>query len=161
MCLETGEVCWKEWRGEREEREGRERRHDGPHDSPGEAKEDSTDEDSVNEGSGEQGGYGDFITGSLAYRDPAGLWNGTGAEFPDPHTNFSGFLSYCGWSEKELTASVYVLPHQQIATGFTPPLISHGPTIYCEDNTVQPQNNGHMNTGPLSPLLSEVLCHCV
>ena len=76
--------------------------------------------------------YDDFMVQAMAYRDPVGLWDGAGDDFPDPHTNFSGFLSYCGSSEEALTASLYVLTRQQIATGHTPPLASHKPLIYCE-----------------------------
>ena len=135
-CLESNELCWEEWRGEREVEEGRERRHDGPHDPLGEAVEEgSTKEGSVIGSSGDYD-YDNFIAEGVASRDPPGLWDEMGVEFPDPHTNLSAFLSYCGWSEKELTASLYILPHWQTLNGFTPPLATHGPTIYCMNNTV-------------------------
>ena len=136
LCLELGSSCWKE--GE-ERWEGRERRHGGPHDiSP--LEEDQQEQDFVEEsleaygpdGSSNISDYEDFMVNALAYKDPVGLWDGEGEEFPDAHANFSAFLSYCGWSESELTASVYVLRHQQILTGFTPPLFSHGPMMYCK-----------------------------
>lgn len=132
-CLESGGSCWL---GDGEGGEERERRHNGPHGTP---TPDTPTLDEASESpevdvSGDHGdfAYEDFMDNALAYRDPAGLWDGAGEAFPDPHTNLSAFLSYCGWSERELSAYLYVLPRDQILTGFTPPLVSHGPVIYCK-----------------------------
>ena len=125
---------WLQDGGEqRRSAEVRERRHNGPDDTLGEAEEEGTHPESS--GSEEFSDYSDFIAED---RDPVGLWEGMGVEFPDPRTNLSAFLSYCGWSERELTASLYVLPRRQILTGFIQPLASHGPTAYSKDNTVEP-----------------------
>ena len=134
LCLETGEPCWGEGRREGEG-EVRERRHNGQDDTLGEAEE----EGPLPESSGSEEEFSDYSDFIAENRDPVGLWEGMGVEFPDPHTNLSAFLSYCGWSERELTASLYVLPRRQILTGFIPPLASHGPTAYSKDNTVKAQ----------------------
>lgn len=129
-CLESGGSCWP---GIGEEEGGRERRHDDPHntltpdtDTVGEAEE------SLEVDIGSDTDYEDFMDKALKYRDPAGLWDGAGEAFPDPQTNLSAFLSYCGWTERGLSAYLYVLPREQIVAGFTPPLVSHGPVIYCK-----------------------------
>ena len=153
VCLEAGDECWED--GVREAT--RERRHgDQDFGLLGEGREEDEGDvqiDSLGAGAGDvfqqadplgtdtlgAGGedssgvdYDNFMTQAMAYRDPVDLWDGAGDDFPDPHTNFSGFLSYCGSSEEALTASLYVLTRQQIATGHTPPLASHKPQIYCE-----------------------------
>ena len=112
-CLVSGEGCW-----EGEEEEGRERRHS-----------EQVEVDTVESESSGDSDYGDDIM-MTSYSDPAGLWEGVGDVFPDPVTDLSAFLTYCGWSEQELTASVYVLSRHQSTTPL--PLFSHGPITYCK-----------------------------
>ena len=117
----------------------RETRHTGPHDDvtqvigESEEEEEEEDDDELAETDGEPQ-VDEFMTSALSYRDPPGLWEGAGHEFPDPEHDLSTFLlDYCGWQEEELTASLYILTLQQALSSPTPPpLFSSGPFVYCK-----------------------------
>ena len=95
--------------------------HGDPNDDPAATESDTGDD------------YEDFMSQAMAYRDPPGLWEGAGTEFPDPLSDWASFLAYCGWSERELTASLYLVTREMTANGSTlPPLSSHLPFIYCK-----------------------------
>ena len=75
----------------------------------------------------------DFLQKAAATHDPAHLWDGAPEEFPDPHSNVSGFLQYCGLSEEDFTAFFYLLTPQLMGAGPATPLASHeSEVIFCE-----------------------------
>ena len=72
--------------------------------------------------------YDSFMNNAMAFRDPAHLWDGS--DYPDPQLDMAGFLSYCGESMEDYTASLYVLNRELVERGKVVPLASHGPILY-------------------------------
>ena len=115
--------------------EQRERRHAdprGPTQPEGEAGEEEGEDVFAGMDASGNPVTEDFMDLAQSYRDPPGLWDGLGTEFPDPISDLPSFLlEHCGWREEDLTASLYLLSPLQALSGSTPPLFSSGPFVYC------------------------------
>ena len=69
-----------------------------------------------------------------AHEDPARLWDSTPQDpFPNPHTDFDGFLAYCGESMAGLTTSLWLVTREMVERGMEiKPLAIHKPFLFSK-----------------------------
>ena len=85
----------------------------------------------------------DYMELLHTHKDPAMLWVSTPEDqFPNPHSDLEGFLSYCGENMEHLTASLWLVTREMVEKGEEiKPLATHKPfllsklnvTLFCRD----------------------------